>query len=375
MSLDLFIVNLALPRIGEAFPTASPQAVSWVLNAYTVAFAALLAPAGRLADRFGQRRVFIIELTAFTVGSVLATFAPSVAWLIVARGLQGVAASVIVPTSLALLLAAYPKPNHKQMVSIWAASGSVAAALGPSLGGMLADVDWRLVFALKIRLAVVALLGVRGLPASKPPSWRIPDLMGAIGIAGTMAAFVTLLSFWAEWGPADYRFWIIATLGTIPFLWFIYRSKTHPVPVIDLRLFRIPAFTFSVLGMTVFYSGFSMMLLACSLWATNELGWHSTLTELCFILGPGMGVVSALVAGRTNIAPEWLSAQEKCPQQCRSDLGADFDSAGIFAGELHCRVHVGRGRCRYCTNRFSFRRRWGTTSGRLCLWNRRHQHG
>lgn len=319
-SLDLFIVNLALPRIGEAFPTASPQAMSWVLNAYTVAFAALLAPAGRIADRFGQRRVFIIGLTAFTVGAVLATVTPSVGLLIVARALQGVGASVIVPTSLALLLAVYPKSTHKRMVSIWAASGSVAAALGPSLGGILADADWRLVFALKIPLAVFALLGARGLPASKPESGRIPDLSGAIAVAGTIAVLVTLLSFWADWGPRDFRFWSISGLGVIAFIWFVYRSKRHPVPVIDLRLFRIPAFTFSAIGMTAFYCGFSMMLLACSLWATNVWGWDSTLTGLCFILGPGMGVVSALVAGRTTIAPEWLSAAG----------GLLFSSAGVI---------------------------------------------
>lgn len=307
-SLDLFIMNLALPRIGEAFPGASAQSLSWVLNAYTVAFAALLAPAGRIADRFGRRRVFIIGLTLFTVGAVLASFALSVGWLVTARALQGAGASIIVPTSLALLLEATLAREHKRMVSIWTASGSVAAGLGPVLGGLLADMDWRLVFALKIPLAIIALLGARALPRTEPESGKIPDLIGALCLAVTVAAFVMLLSFWTDWGYDDLRFWGAAVFGLAAFGWFMRRSRRHPVPVVDLRLFRTPAFTLSVIGMTVFYIGFSMMLLACSLWATNVWEWNSALVGLCFVLGPGMAVVTALAAGRTNIAPEWLAA-------------------------------------------------------------------
>ncbi|NLA65287.1 MAG: MFS transporter [Leucobacter sp.] len=307
-SLDLFIVNLALPRIGEAFPAASPAAVSWVLNAYTVMFAALLAPAGRIADRYGRRRMFIIGLTFFAAGAIVTSLAPGVGWLIAGRALQGVGASVIVPTSLALLLEASQEREHKRMISIWTASGSVAAALGPVLGGLLADVDWRLVFAFKIPLAVGALFAARALPRSPSLDTRMPDLVGAACLAGTVAAFVAMLTLWGDGKSSGAWVWSFGALALAGFACVVFRSRRHPVPVVDLRLFRTPAFTFSVVGMTVFYIGFSMMLLACSLWATNVWEWDSVLVGLCFVLGPGMAVVTALAAGRTKLSAEWLSA-------------------------------------------------------------------
>lgn len=307
-ALDLFIVNLALPRISESFPEASAQSMSWVINAYTVAFAAFLAPAGRIADYFGRRRVFVIGMIGFLAGAVLATIAPEVSWLVAARALQGVGASFIVPTSLALLIEASPNSPHQRVVSLWAASGSAAGALGPVLGGLLADADWRLVFALKIPLAVLALVGARSLPPSRAERGQFPDIVGALCLAGLVGAVVMLFVRSSDGGPQEQSYWIVAAVGVIALIVFLYRSVSHPAPALDLRLFRIPSFTGSTLGMLAYYTGFSMMLLACSFWATNVLGWSSAFTGLCFILGPGSAVVSAIAVGRSSIASPWFSA-------------------------------------------------------------------
>ncbi|HWC21811.1 MAG TPA: MFS transporter [Flexivirga sp.] len=308
VSLDLFIVNLALPRVAEAFPLASAPVVSWVLNGYTVAFAALLAPAGRVADRYGRRTVFRAGMVLFAAGSVLTTLAPDISWLILGRVLQGAGASVVVPTSLALLLEAFPEGAHKRMVSLWTATGSVAAAVGPVLGGMLADLDWRLVFAIMVPLSVLTLLATFALPPSPVTGGRAPDWAGALALVAAVAALIILLTYWADWTPADSRTWLAACLAVLSFGVFIKRSRRHASPVIDLSLFRVLPFASATVGMAAFYTGFSMMLLGCSLWATNVWHWDSATTGIAFILGPGLAVVSALAAGRRSTGPAVLSA-------------------------------------------------------------------
>ena len=113
-SLDLFIVNLAFPSISRQYPGTSLSSLSWVLNAYTIVFAAVLVPAGRWADRVGRRRALVAGLAAFSVGSLLCGLAPGVAALIAARVIQAIGAGVMVPASLSLLLAAVPAPPGRR---------------------------------------------------------------------------------------------------------------------------------------------------------------------------------------------------------------------------------------------------------------------
>src|ERR1700685_1104253 len=134
-SLDLFIVNLAFPYIGRQFAGTSLSSLSWVLNAYTIVFAAVLVPAGRWADRIGRRRLFVAGLAVFSLGSVLCALAPGVAALIVARVIQATGAGAMVPASLSLLLAAVPAPARAKALGTWSALGALGAALGPGVRG------------------------------------------------------------------------------------------------------------------------------------------------------------------------------------------------------------------------------------------------
>src|SRR5580692_10748149 len=120
-SLDLFIVNLAFPYISRQYPGTSLSSLSWVLNGYTIVFAAVLVPAGRWADRIGRRRLFVTGLLVFTAGSLLCGVAPSVVLLIAARVVQAAGAGLMVPTSLSLLLAAVPAPARPQAIGTWSA--------------------------------------------------------------------------------------------------------------------------------------------------------------------------------------------------------------------------------------------------------------
>src|SRR3954471_12620790 len=137
--LDVTIVNIAFPDIRASFPGTSLADLSWVLNAYNIVFAALLVPAGRLADRTGRRRTFVVGMVTFLAASVAAGLAPTVELLVAARVVQAAGAAALVPTSLALLLPEFPLAQRATATGIWGATGAIAAALGPSLGGMLVD--------------------------------------------------------------------------------------------------------------------------------------------------------------------------------------------------------------------------------------------
>src|SRR6202046_1678547 len=134
-SLDLFIVNLAFPYIGREYAGTSLSSLSWVLNGYTIVFAAVLVPAGRWADRVGRRRLFVAGLIIFTLGSLLCGLAPGVPELIGARVIQASGAGLMVPASLSLLLAVVPAPARARAIGTWSAIGALGAALGPVSGG------------------------------------------------------------------------------------------------------------------------------------------------------------------------------------------------------------------------------------------------
>src|SRR3954447_2208051 len=126
--LDVTIVNVAFPSIEQAFPEASVADLSWVLNAYNIVFAALLVPAGRLADLLGRRRVFFIGLWVFMLASAACGLAPSVEVLIAARAVQAVGAALLVPTSLALLLPEFPPERRATEAAVWGAISAAARA-------------------------------------------------------------------------------------------------------------------------------------------------------------------------------------------------------------------------------------------------------
>lgn len=135
--LDLYVVNVALPAMGASYPGASLTDLSWVLNAYTVVFAALLIPAGRLADHYGRRRFLVAGTAVFTLASVICGAAPTLAVLVAGRMVQAVGAAMIVPASLGLLLQAFPTRQHNRVVGLWAGLAAVAGTLGPTTGGLL----------------------------------------------------------------------------------------------------------------------------------------------------------------------------------------------------------------------------------------------
>ncbi|GAA4944078.1 EmrB/QacA subfamily drug resistance transporter [Actinomycetospora succinea] len=299
-SLDLFIVNLAFPAIRADFPGSDLGAISWVLNGYTVVFAAFLALAGRLADRVGHRRVFLTGLAVFTLASAACAVAPSVGLLVAARAVQALGAALLTPTSLSLLLAAFPAERRSHAVGVWASIGAVAAALGPPLGGLLVEASWHWVFLVNVPVGVVALVaGLRVLPAGPPlRNTGFPDVLGAVGlVVGVGAlAFALVRAPDLGWGSVPVLAGLaVAALGLAG---VVLRSRRHPVPALDLAVVRTPVVGFAALAMIAFTTGFAGMLVANVLFLTGTWGWSPPLAGIALAVGPAVVVGVARLSGR-----------------------------------------------------------------------------
>jgi EmrB/QacA subfamily drug resistance transporter len=286
-SLDLFIVNLAFPYIGRQYPGTSLSSLSWVLNAYTIVFAAVLVPAGRWADRIGRRRMFVAGLVIFTTGSLLCGLAPGVAFLIAARVVQAAGAGAMVPASLSLLLAAVPAPARSAALGTWSALGALGAALGPVIGGALVQASWRWVFWINLPVGLAALaLAARVVPESKDDRVQgRPDLVGA----GLLAAAVGLVALalvkapsWG-WGSAGFIGLLLASLacGTA----MVARSRRHHSPVIELELLRSRSFSGAFAASILYYAGFGAFVLNSVEFLTGV--WHYSAVVAGLAIAPG----------------------------------------------------------------------------------------
>jgi EmrB/QacA subfamily drug resistance transporter len=157
--LDLTIVNIAIPNMLQNLKASLDQ-ILWVINAYALVLAVLLITAGRLGDLYGQKKMFIIGIAAFTVASAACGFSPTASWLIAFRAIQGLGAAILMPQTLAILTTVFPPERRGAAFGIWGAVAGVATIAGPTLGGLLVTAfDWRAIFYLNvpIGIAVIAL--------------------------------------------------------------------------------------------------------------------------------------------------------------------------------------------------------------------------
>ncbi|MFE3176320.1 MFS transporter [Amycolatopsis sp. NPDC059090] len=301
-NLDLFVVNVALPAIGHDFRNSSLGTLSWVLNGYAIAFAALLVPFGRVADRLGHRSGFLLGIVVFTGASALCALCPSVGWLIGARVLQAAGAALLVPTSLALLLAATPPERRQPMVRAWTAVGGAAAALGPLLGGVLTQADWRWIFLINVPVGVVCLTaGLRVLPKTESKEGGPkPDLVGAALLTLAVGALALALVKVGDWGWGSAAFLISAAVTVAAVVLLVLQSNRHPAPVIETSLLRVRGFAAPTVAATLFTVAFAMMLLSIVLWCQQVLGYSSMLTG--FAVAPGPLMVPILAFAVTPLA-------------------------------------------------------------------------
>ena len=302
VQLDITIVNTALDRIGTSLGGGVSE-LQWVVNAYTIAFAAFILTAGALGDRIGAKRVFIAGFAIFTTASLACALAPNSVALVVARAVQGLGAAVLVPNSLALLNHAYQDQRARgRAVGIWAAGASVALTAGPLAGGaLIALVGWRSIFLVNLPIGLAGLwLTWRYATETTRNRNREVDLPGqilAIAALGCLAGTII------EGGAVGVRnAWVIAGFASSVLLAaaFIAQESRSSHPMLPLQLFahRLFALTsfFGLLVNIAFYG----LIFVLSLYFQRINGLSPLQTGLAFV--PMMGVVlpANLVAARIS---------------------------------------------------------------------------
>src|SRR3984957_7816593 len=302
-SLDLSIVNIAFPDIKTSYPQASQASLAWIITAYSIVFGALLVTGGRSGDRQGRKRTFLTGTAVFIVGSFLCGIAPDVQALVASRVLQAGGAAFLVPSSVALLIGAYPPARRTQMISLWGGIGALAVATGPSLGAALVSAGgWRWVFFVNVPVGIAILVVGRRIlvESERKRSGARPDYLGVVLVSLAVAALVAAVSEGGGWGWGNPR--IIAAFAGAVILApaFVYRSGRHPQPVIDLALFSDRSFAAATAATLVYAAGFFAILLGNILFLTGV--WHYSIMDAGLAVTPGPLVVAAVAGPAGKLA-------------------------------------------------------------------------
>ncbi|WP_107116257.1 MFS transporter [Streptomyces sp. NRRL F-4489] len=283
--LDVVAVTIAFPAIGQDFAPAPASALSWVLNGYTVVLAALLVPAGRLADEAGRRRCFLTGMVLFGLASAACGLAPTLPLLIAARVVQGAAAAVLIPTSLSLALPAFPARERATAVGVWTAVSAIGASSGPVLGGLLAASDWRLIFLINVPVVLLAVgSGVRLLPRAVRGPRQALDLPGTALVLVCVGGLVTAFVQAPEWGYTAPGTLAVLAAGVLAGVLGVRHARRAAQPVVSPALFRTPGFTAATLGLLSYFVAYGLMMLAASLLFTDV--WHYSVRTAGLALAP-----------------------------------------------------------------------------------------
>lgn len=298
--LDTTILFVAFPDITATFGNSSASTLSWVLNAYTIAFAALLVPAGKLADRLGHRLAFLVGSATFTLASMACGLAPSVEVLIMARIFQGVGAAILVPSSLALVMAAFPRQKIPQVVAIWGAIGAMSAALGPSLGGLIVDsFGWRWAFFINLPVGIVTIVaGRRFLRESKDPGVPFPSLAGVALIALAAGALLYGVVETDAVGWTSTQTVVVTATGLVLLGLFVLNQRRTDSPTLDPELFALGNFRWGNLAMFSFSMSFVAMFFGLILFLVDVWEWSILKAGLGVAPGPALAAVLAARFGK-----------------------------------------------------------------------------
>jgi MFS transporter, DHA2 family, methylenomycin A resistance protein len=307
IQLDVTIVNVALSRI-SADLGATVTDLQWVIDAYTLGFAALLLSAGVVVDRLGSKRVFVTGFVGFAAASLACGLAPSIGFLNATRALQGIGAALMVPSSLAILndACAHDSRLRARAIGIWTAAGGVAIAAGPVVGGLLlTGLGWRSIFLVNLPVCAFGLaLTLRCVPPSQPDKEKKPSF----DLAGQALAIVALTAFIGaiiEARPLGITHPMVAAGGLLAFAAgavFIGVEARTASPMLPLDFFRLPgcapAIVFGVLVNCTYYG----IIFVLSLYLQKAMGYSTVQAGLAFLPLTGTFIAS-------NIASGWMAGR------------------------------------------------------------------
>ncbi len=348
--LDGTIVNIALPSMGRYFDKSQTD-MTWALNAYTLAFGGLLLLGGRMGDILGRRRMFIVGLSLFTLGSFLAGIAPNFALLLAGRAIQGVGGAIASPTALSLITTEFKEgPDRTKAIGVYAAVSGAGAALGLLLGGVLTNyLSWRWVLFVNVPIGVVLIVGAfMYLHESERLSGRF-DVGGALlsvaGMVATVYGFIHVAH--SGWNNAEtYTVFIAAAVLLVGFV--LYEAKVVAEPMMPMRIFENRNRSGTYLVMFVVGAAMFGMFYFITFFAQGVLDFSALKTGFSFLpVALVIGVISQVVArllGKTGPKPLLLlgTVLITCALLWFSRVSADSSYAGtLLPGMVALAVAMG----------------------------------
>jgi EmrB/QacA subfamily drug resistance transporter len=306
--LEGSVVNVALPAIGRDLDLEL-GGLQWVINAYLLSLSALMITGGSLGDLYGRRRIFTAGLIGFAFTSLLCALAPSAAMLIGARVLQGAAAALLVPASLAIVEASFAPEDRGAAIGAWSGWSGISSLLGPFAGGWLVDAtSWRLVFGVVVVVALAAAwLGVRHLPESRARADGRPDWTGSVLISLSLAAATYALVEAGGRGLGDPLVAAAAVAGGVLLVAFLLVEHRVNNPMLPLSIFRSRQFSGANAATLANYLAIGAMFFFLSLQLQDVLGYSALAagaaslpaTVIMLLFSPQAGKLGQRIGART----------------------------------------------------------------------------
>ena len=279
--LDGAVINVALPAISEELG-GGLALQQWAVDAYLLTLGSLILLAGSLSDSYGRLRIIRIGLYGFAATSVLCAVAPDGLVLVIARALQGAAGALLVPSSLALIIATFPRSEQGRAIGTWTAWTTGAFLIGPLFGGLLVDlVSWRLVFWINLLPIAVVLVLMHALGRDEPDTERkridwLGAGLGIVGLGGTVFALIEQERYaWAS--PAVH---VPFAVGILALGAFLLWERRAPAPMLPLRLFDAPNFSYGNLATLFIYAAFALGPFVMTIFLQQTGGFSATLAGL-----------------------------------------------------------------------------------------------
>ena len=275
-TIDGTIVNVALPAIERDLGGGLPSQ-QWVSNVYLLTLASLILIGGSLGDIYGERRVFAIGVGAFGVLSIACALAPTIGVLIAARALQGAAGALLTPSSLAIIVAAFPGKERGAAIGSWTAWGGIAAIVGPLAGGWIVDqASWRWIFALNVPVVLVTLILIRAaMPQTTRVAGRRVDVAGAALCAVGLGGLVFALIEQPRYGWTSPAIYLPLVGGVVALVSFLAYERRTAEPMLKLELFRRRNFAAGNLETLAMYAGIAILFFFLVIFLQQVAGYSA----------------------------------------------------------------------------------------------------
>jgi len=345
--LDSTVVNVALPSIQKDLKTSVDQ-LEWVVNGYTLSFAALLVTGGRLGDIFGRRLIFMIGVAVFAISSATAGLAQDATMLVVSRIAEGVGGALMMPATLSIITDAFPEEERGKAIGTWAGISGLALSFGPLAGGFLTeDVSWRAIFYINVPIAVLALLAslVAVRESRDENAERSVDYAGVVLLTVALTAFVLALIEGNDWGWGSGRIIGLLAIGAVTTPLFLFVESRVSAPIVDFTFFRSRNFVGANTVATII--SFAMMgsFFFLAIYLQDLLQFSPLETGVRFLPTTIVIVIAAPLAGRVadKIGSRWPMVLGLAITSLSLYLFAQVDASTTYSDLLPAFILLGIG--------------------------------